>query len=316
MRLAQSAPIPAFHLKRAHNVLGITLFWLGELVAARAHFEQGLRLGEPQQPSALDFFYGQDAGVVSLAYLSCVLWFLGYADQALQRSQEALTAARALAHPHSLALVLHFAAWVHRLTGQVPAMQELVTELVVLATQEGFAYWAAQATMWRGWMLTAQGQHAEGIAQILQGLTARHATGASLYQASHLALLAEAYREAGQVEEGLRMMAEALARADTTGEQLCEAELHRLKGEMLLQRVSPDAPQAERCFQQARAIARRRQAKSSELRAVVSLSRLWHRQGKFPAAHKMLAEVYGWFPEGLDTADLQEAKRLLEGSSE
>ena len=169
MRLAESAPIPAFHLKRAHNVLGITLFWLGELVPARTHFEQALALDEPQQRSALDFFYGQDAGVVSLAYLSCLLWFLGYPDQALRRSQEALTAARALAHPHSLALVLHFAAWVHRLTGKVPAMQELVAELVMLATQEGFAYWAAQATMWRGWTLTAQGQHAEGIAQYPPG---------------------------------------------------------------------------------------------------------------------------------------------------
>ena len=165
MRLAESALTPAFHLKRAHNVLGITLFWLGELVPARTHFEQALALDGAQQRSALDFFYGQDAGVVSLAYLSCIYWFLGYPDQALRRGQEALTAARALAHPHSLALVLHFAAWVHQLCGEVLAMQEYVAELVALASQEGFAYWAAQATMWRGWTLTAQGQHAEGIAQ-------------------------------------------------------------------------------------------------------------------------------------------------------
>ena len=212
MRLAESASTPDFHLKRAHNVLGITSFWLGELVEARTHFEQGLTLDEPQQPSALDFFYGQDAGVVSLAYLSCVLWFLGYPDQSLCKSQEALSAARTLAHPHSLALVLHFAVWVHRLRGEGAAMQELVAELIALASQEGFAYWAAQSTMWHGWTLTIHGQHADGIAQLLQGLSARHATGASLYRTVHLALLAEAYGKAGQVEEGLHVAAEALVK--------------------------------------------------------------------------------------------------------
>jgi predicted ATPase len=166
--------------------------------------------------------------------------------------------------------------------------------------------------MWGGWILTAQGQYAAGIAQILQGLSARGATGASLYRASHLALLAEAYRKAGQIEDGLRVLAEALVSIDTTGERLYEPELHRLKGELLLQRVPPDAPQAECCFQRALALARRQQAKSWELRAAVSLSRLWQQQGKLPVAHKMLAEVSGWFTEGLDTADLQEAKGLLE----
>jgi predicted ATPase len=312
MRLAESAPTPNFHLKRAHNVLGVTVFWLGELVSARTHFEQALPLGEPQQRSALDFFYGQDAGLVSLAYLSCILWFLGYPDQALHKSQEAHAAARALAHPHSLALVLHLAAWLHQLRGEVPAMQERVEELVVLASQEGFAYWTAQATMWGGWTLTAHGQHAEGIAQILQGVSARHATGASLYRTSHFALLAEVYGKAGQVEDGLHVVAEALVMADTTGERVFEAELYRLKGELLLQQAPSDASQAERCFQQALAIARRRQAKSWELRAAVSLSRLWQRQGRLATAYTVLAEVYSGFTEGLDTADLRAAKTLLD----
>ncbi|MGH8071260.1 MAG: AAA family ATPase [Candidatus Entotheonellia bacterium] len=311
MRLAESAPTPAFHLKRAHNVLGITLFWLGELVPARTHFEHRLALDAPQQRNAIDFFYGQDAGVVSLAYLSCILWFLGYPDQALRKSQAALVAARALSHPHSLALVLNFAAWVHQLRGEVPAMRERVAELTALASQEGFAYWAAQAIMWGGWTLTAQGQYAEGIAQILQGVSARHATGASLYRTNHFALLAGAHGKAGQVEEGLRVVAEALARADTTGERAYAAELYRLKGELLLQQVPPDASQAEHCLQRALTIARCQQAKSLELRAAVSLSRLWQRQRKCAEAYALVAEAYGWFAEGLDTADLQEARTRL-----
>jgi len=125
-----------------------------ELVAARTHFEQGLALDESQPRSTLDFFYGQEAGVVSLAYLSCILWFLGSPDQALRQSQEALATARALVQPHSLALVLDFAVWVHWLRGDEAAMQERVAELVTLTDQEGFAYWAVQATLWRGWILT------------------------------------------------------------------------------------------------------------------------------------------------------------------
>jgi predicted ATPase len=312
MRLAESAPTPDFHLKRAHNVLGTTLFWLGELVSARTHFEQGLALDVAQQHSALDSFYGLNAGVVSLAYLSCLLWFLGYPDQALRKSQEAHAAARALSHPHSLALVLHLAAWLHQLRGEVTAMQERVEELVVLASQEGFAYWTAQATMWGGWTLTAQGQYAEGITQIRQGVSARHATGASLYRTSHFALLAEVYGKAGQVEEGLRIVAEGLVMVDTTGERVYEAELYRLKGELLLQQAPSNASQAERCFQKALAIARRRQGKSWELRAAISLSRLWQQQGRLATAYKVLAEVYSRFTEGLGTADLRAAKALLD----
>jgi predicted ATPase len=312
MGMAQSPLAPASHLKRAYNVQGVTLFSLGEFVSAREHFEQNLALAQIEQRSVLDFFYGQDPEAVSLAYLSCVLWFLGYPDQALRKSQEALAVARALSHPHSLALVLHSATWVHQLRRELLIMQERIAELLALTSQEGFAYWTAQGTMWQGWLLSAQGKHAPGIAQILQGLTARQATGASPYRASHFALLAWAHGKAGQVEDGLRVVAEALARADSTGDRAYAAELYRLKGELLVQQHPPDPSQAECCFQQALAIARGQQAKSWELRAAVSLSRLWQQQGQVPAAYKLLAEVYGWFTEGLDTADLQEAKALLE----
>ncbi len=157
-----------------------------------------------------------------------------------------------------------------------------------------------------------QGQWEEGIAQIQQGLVAQHATGAEIARPSFLALLAEAHAAAGQAEAGLGVLAEALALVDHTGERHWEAEVHGLKGELLLQQAVPDAPQAEACFQQALAVARRQQAKSWELRAAMSLSRLWQQQGKRAEARELLAPIYGWFTEGFDTADLQEAKALLE----
>ena len=148
--------------------------------------------------------------------------------------------------------------------------------------------------------------------QMRQGLTAWRTTGAELSRSYFLALLAEAYGSAGQSEERLTTLTEALACVDETGEHFYEAELHRLKGELLLQHTVPDVSQAEACFYQALNIARRQQAKSLELRATTSLARLWQRQGKCAAAHQLLADVYGWFIEGFDTADFQEAKVLLE----
>jgi len=181
---------------------------------------------------------------------------------------------------------------------------------MALSTEQGFPYWLAIGTMVRGWALALQGQAEDGIAQIRQGLTAWQATGAEFVRPYFLTLLAEAYAQRGQAEEGLAVVSEALETVATTGERFYEAELHRLQGELSLQLPTPLA-EAEACLQQALAVARRQQAKSLELRAAMSLSRLWQRQGKRAEAHQLLAEVYGWFTEGFDTADLQEAKALL-----
>ena len=164
----------------------------------------------------------------------------------------------------------------------------------------------------RGWALTAQGEGAEGIAQMRQGLVAYRATGAELHRPYFLSLLAEAYGKVGQPEEGLTVLVEALATVDNTGERNWEAELHRRKGELLLMQQGQKVGEAEECFRKALDTARRQQAKSLELRAAMSLSRLWQQQGKQEEARQMLAEIYGWFTEGFDTADLQEAKALLE----
>ncbi len=191
---------------------------------------------------------------------------------------------------------------------------------MALCTEQGIPLFHAQGTILRGWAVAEQGyqsgkpaQVEAGLAQIHQGMAAWRATEAELWWPYYLAVLAEVYGHIGRVEEGLRALTEALTLVHTTGERYWEAEVHRLQGELLLQRAVPDAPQAEACFQQALAVARDQQAKSLELRAAMSLSRLWQRQDKREEAGELLAAVYGWFTEGFDTADLQEAKALLEG---
>jgi len=184
--------------------------------------------------------------------------------------------------------------------------------MLALATEHGFARFVAHGTFLRGRVLALQGQHADGIRPMRQGLAALRATGTAVGMPSFLAHLAEAYGQVGQVDAGLSLMAEALALVDTTGERLYEAELHRLHGALRLRQAVSDTLVAAACFQQALDVARRQQAKSWELRAAMSLARLWQQQGKHAEAHELLAPVYGWFTEGFDTADLQEAKALLD----
>jgi predicted ATPase len=255
---------------------------------------------------------GHDPGVCCLSHGACVLWFLGYPDQALQRIHEALTLGQELAHPHSLAIALHFAAQLHQLRREGQAARERAELEIARAGEQGSAQWLARGTILRGWALAWQGQGAEGLAQMCQGLSACRATGTEMNRTYFLALLAEGYRGTAEVQEGLSVLAEALAAAHNRGERYCEAELHRLKGELLLVQSTDQHAEAEACFHQALAIARRQQARSLELRAAMSLGRLWQQQGKRMEAHALLAPIYGWFTEGFDTADLQEARALLE----
>jgi predicted ATPase len=194
----------------------------------------------------------------------------------------------------------------------VPAVQAQADALLTLATAQGFPLFIGSGTFWRGWALAMQGEGEAGLVQLRQGMAAVLATGQELLRPLCLALLAEAIGHVGQVEEGLRLLAEALKALEASGRGDGLAEVYRLKGELLLRQSVPDAVQAEACFQQALAIARRQQAKSWELRAAMSLSRLWQQQGKHAEARKLLAPIYGWFTEGFDTADLQEAEALLD----
>jgi predicted ATPase len=184
--------------------------------------------------------------------------------------------------------------------------------VTALSTERGFPFWSTLGTILQGWALAAQGQGAEGIAQIHKGLVALRATGAENFRPYFLALLADAYGKMMQVREGLALLDEALALVNKTGERWPEAELHRLKGELLLSLSGDNHAEAEECLRQALDVARCQHTKSLELRAAMGLSRLWQQQGKRVEARQLLAEVYGWFTEGFDTADLQEARALLE----
>jgi TOMM system kinase/cyclase fusion protein len=298
-------------LLQAHRMLGMTLFWLGELVPARVHLEQGITRYDSQQHRFLAFRYGTDPGVGCQCFAALALWFLGYPAQALEKMHGALTLARELSHPLSLVYALLFAARLHQDRREGQLTQERVEAAMSLSTEQGFPEWLAVGGIVWGWALARQGWQKEGIAQLCKGLADYRALGAELWRPYGLALLAETYGEVRQAEEGLRVLAEGLMAAHNSGQRLYEAELYRLKGE-LQQQAIPDAQEAEACFRRASDIARQRQAKSLELRAAMSLSRLWQQQGKQAEARELLAPIYGWFTEGFDTTDLQEAKALLE----
>ena len=332
LHLAQQGQAPDLLLAR--NALGTTLFLVGELASTRAHLEQGLTLYNPQQYSSHIYLYGMDTGVILLGFVAWTLWFLGYPDQAQKRSQEVLTLAQELAHPYSLAWALIYVAWFHQFRREGQAAQARAEAAMTLATEQGFAQISACGTISRGWALAEQGKRAEGIRQMRQGQAALRAMGAETMQSLVLALLAEAHEKVGQAEEGLALLAEAFAVVDNNDEHFYEAELYRLKGELTLHQCnvqgstfnvanprsliphSQAEAEAEACFLKAIDIARKQQAKSLELRAVRSLSRRWQGQGKRAEARELLAPVYGWFTEGFDTADLQEAKALLEELSQ
>jgi predicted ATPase len=380
LSLAQSMHGPT-RLMWAHNILGQTLFYVGEFALAQDHMEQAIALYDPQKDNPLVSGVGQDPKVTCLCFAARVLWLLGYPNQALKRIHEALTLAQELSHPFTLAYALHPAARLHQFRREGQATQEQAEALMALSSEQRFPFWLALGTILRGWALAEQGQGEEGVAQIRQGLFVYRATGAEYMRTHFLALLAEAYEKVEQAEEGLSALSEALMLVNKTGERSYEAELCRIKGELTLQqfnvqrsrfkveessesevktslgqvqdksqtsleqvRTSQDqsevsntqhpAPstqaeverEAEEYFLKAIEIARRQQAKSLELRATMSLVRLRQQQATqyasrttqheartmLDAARNMLSEIYGWFTEGFDTKDLQEAKALLQ----
>jgi predicted ATPase/DNA-binding transcriptional ArsR family regulator len=309
--LAKRLQDPAFLLE-AHRVLGHTMYWLGEMASARAHLEQGVALYDPRKYCSHAFVYGQDPGVACRTFAALPTWVLGYPDQALQSTNKALTPAQELTHPFSQAYALVHAAMVHQFRREAQAVQERAEALMTLSTEQSFPQWLAYGMILRGWALTARGEGAEGIVQMRRGLVVHRATGAELHRPYLLCLLAEGNGKTGKIKEGLTLLNEALDTVSNTEERNWEAELHRSKGELLLMQQGQKGQAAEECFRQALDIARRQQAKSLELRAAMSLARLWQHQEKQGEAPRMLADVYTWFTEGFDTADLKEAKLLLD----
>jgi predicted ATPase len=296
----------------AHQILAATFCWQGECARTHAHAEQGLALYDSQPQCGHPFIYGINPGVNCLIYAAHSRWLLGYPEQARQQYHAAFTRGQDLPHAFTLAHALLNVTAGHQLRREGRATQERAETLIALCTEQASPLYLAWATILRGWALATQGQTAEGMAQMRQGLAAARATGAEILVPYWLALLAEACGQAEQADEGLLLLAEALAVADTNAEHWYEAELYRLKGELLLAQSPHQKPDAEACFQHALDIASDQHAKSWELRAAMSLSRLWQQQGKRQEAHDLLASIYGWFTEGFDTADLQEARTLLE----
>ena len=339
LRLAQNTTDSAF-LVMAHRAVGSILLYLGEFAAAREHFEQGLAIYDPPQHRSLMFLYGIDPKVVCLFFLAQTLWYLGYPQQALQRIQEVLALAQELAHPYGWAGTLGCAALVHQHCGDTRTTQARAEAAIALSTEQGFALVLPMGCIYRGWALAEQGHLEEGMTEMSRGVALCRAMGTNNLMPYHLALLVEVYGKAGQIEDGLAVLAEALDIVNRTGERQREAELYRLKGTLTLQsqtslrQVSDKSkpsqnksavtnpqplipkPQAEAdaeaCFLKAIEIARKQQAKALELRATTSLARLWQQQGKKKQARQMLAEIYGWFTEGFDTMDLKHAKVLLD----
>jgi class 3 adenylate cyclase/predicted ATPase len=311
LQRAQRASDPVL-MMYAHIARGDTSLNMGKLLLARAHLEKATAIYDPDRHRTLTFRFGVDAGVNGVSYAAWTMWHLGYPNQALELGNEALALAEQLSHTDSLAFAMSVFGTVRRSRREARAAQESAEALVALSTEHGFTVWLAGATILRGWAIAAQGRYDEGIRQIQEGLAAYRATGTELGRPYDLCLLAEACMEAGRLDDGLSVLADALVAADEHEDRLSEAEIHRLKGELLLKQNNSNAAKAQKCFKRAIEIALAQNGKSLELRATMSLARLLVTQDRRDEARAMLAEIYGWFTEGFDTADLNDAKALLD----
>jgi class 3 adenylate cyclase/tetratricopeptide (TPR) repeat protein len=299
------------HLIAAHYVLGQLYNIQGLWAESRAHFEQAVALYDPaQRQQQLIALYGFDLGATAFGYLGRGLWPLGYADQAVQKSHQAVRMVRKESNPFPLVN----AAYIHLCRGEGGSAQDMAEEAIRVSTDRGLEHWLALGMIKRGAALVMQGRCAEGLAQLQQGVSASQATGAAGRQ-HYFAMLADAYHKCNQTETALQVVHEALSRIPTSEEYAWEAELHRLEGEFRLAPCRREYAAAEASFHRALAAACRHRAKAWELRAATSLARLWQSQDKRQEASDLLAPVYGWFTEGFDIVDVQEAKVVLEALS-
>jgi predicted ATPase len=304
----QRATVP---LMIAHRVMGISLVFTGDIAEGRAHFDQAIALYDPAKHRPLMTRFGQDAGVSVLSYRALALWLLGYPEAALADTDHALKDARDIGQAATLMLALFLTSISYTLCGNRPAAAAHSQELVALAEEKGALFWRAAGKANKGHILALTGKASDAVEMLTPRRTAR-APRTRLFMPWRLSYLGRAYAELGQFDDAWRCVGEAMTTVETTKERWCEAEVHRTAGEIALLAREPDAAKAEAYLERALAIARSQQAKSWELRAAMSMARLWRDQDKRQQAHDLLAPIYGWFTEGFDTLDLKEAKALLD----
>jgi predicted ATPase len=305
----QRAAVP---LMIGHRLMGSSLQYTGDFAESRVHLDQAIAAYHPAKHRPLVTRFGQDAQVAALSFRSVTLWLLGYPEVALRDSDDALKNAREMDQAATLMHALAHATCLHTLRGNLAAAAADAKELTALAEEKSSLSWKAGGTLYRGSILVLTGNASDGIEILISGMTAWRTTGATLYLPYFLSYLGRAHEEVGQFEEAWRCIGEAMTAVQTTKERWCEAEVNRTVGEIALKSPQPDEAKAEAHFERALVIARAQQARSWELRAAMSMARLWRDQGKRQQAHGLLAPVYGWFTEGFDTLDLKEAKALLE----
>ena len=284
----------------------------GDIAQGRAYLDQAIALYDPAEHRPLATRFGQDVGVAILSYRSLALWFLGYPDAALGDADDVLKHAREIGHAATLMYALAHASWIKVCCRNYTTANEDAVELAALADEKGRLVLEGARNGVPRSAIGPDWQSFEAVHMVTSGIAALHSTGATVSLPSCLSYLARAHAELGQFDDAWRCIGEAMVAVETTKETWCEAEVNRVAGEIALMPSDPDAAKAEAYFRRALAVARQQQAKSWELRASMSLARLWRDQGKPQQARELLAPVYGWFTEGFDTLDLKEAKALLE----
>ena len=305
----QRATIP---LMVGHRILGVSSLCAGDIIDGRAHYDQALALYDAAKHRSLAPRFGQDIRVSILSFRSIALWLLGYPEAALTDVDQVVKDAREVGHAPSLMYALAVTSITHLLLGNYAAAYAQTDEAVAVAEEKGAPYWGGWGKTVQGCVLARTGKASDAVRQITSGLTAYRSTGATVALPAWLPELAKAYADLRQFDDAWRCIDEVFAAVNRTKERWWEAEADRIAGEIALKSPEPDTAKAEGYFERALAIARRQQAKSWELRAAMSMARLWRDRGKPQQARELLAPVYGWFTEGFDTLDLKEAKALLE----
>jgi class 3 adenylate cyclase/predicted ATPase len=301
----------AAHRLAAEITLGVIDLFQGRFAEASERLQRCAGPLDRDARRAYALREGLDLGVVALAFWGRALWFLGYPDRALQCSQDALALAQDRVTSLSVAQAMGMMAVVQQARRDLPATREWVAKTIEYSTEQSNPYWAALAGILKGWLLAQQGQAEVAIQQIESSLADYEVTGSCLGKSWFLLLLAEARESGGHTEQALLALHQALTHVQRTGEAYYAAEIHRMRGELLLRSGQRLAGEAQACFEQALAVARSQHAKSFELRAASSLAQLWVAQSKHAPARQLLGPVLNWFTEGLDTADLQEARALM-----